>query len=80
MTPYPSYVAQTNLTNQGVNQPGSIRPIYGYSDGTNYQSNQAPYVPHEDTSGYLSPSAPPPSYDEIVANSEKHLSFFKKQF
>ena len=63
-SPYPTNMhayPQQNMANPNIHQQDNIRPIYGFNQGT----NQGPYP---QTNGQVDPSAPPPSYDEIIGN------------
>ena len=64
VTTYP-VATPANAAIPNSNHQGYIAQNYGFNQGTSYQSNQAP----SEKRGHVDPSAPPPSYDEIMANS-----------
>jgi hypothetical protein len=66
--------SQDDVTNQDIDQQVNYRAsMNDFNEGTNFQYHQTAYDSHPETSGDIDLSAPPPSYDEIIANSRKMI-------
>ena len=63
----------TNASIPNINHQSSTSQSYCSNQGTNQGTNEAPYVSYPQTNGDVEESAPPPSYDEVMANSSSKL-------
>ncbi|XP_060600493.1 uncharacterized protein LOC132753942 isoform X2 [Ruditapes philippinarum] len=64
--------SQADVANRDIDQQVNYRAsMIDFKEGTNFQYHQTSYDSHPETSGDIDLSAPPPSYDEIIANSRK---------